>query len=551
MFKCKRKIIGLLISITCLLCLHASALTMINNINTNHEKYMFIPNGAEIIPFEVKELGQAKKTGMLSNILISEGSDRDDFWPALTKDESSNIVITWTHSVSILDCNPGLAFSTDSGSTFTVKEIMIDGVQKYADIALMRGSQHEQLTGVYDGLWLSCNDELNEAANGVLIDDVTKNPEEWVAWASSPQTLPGVKYCEIEDDSYFIETDYGPLTGPVVFRIDSGQAVDDEWILFWSAADLSSYVLTWCAELYLDTAPASNPDLAPIIDSDPEWTENDFFYAVAQHDNENTGRSEIVFKRDVPITGSDIEFVDEQFYVRTGDLDAADPEVAASGDSVVVVYMINYGSGWDIECSYSDDRGQTWDTSIIANTGGDEKHPEIYMVGTSVFCIYISDGNLYLTKSEDSGATWGDAEQVNDVDGTVLSEECAADIHPAGIVWTDTRNGDKDIYFVGGEAAPAVGIRSISGGMGVSAEIENMGTADASNVQWSINLDGGLILVGKSAEGTINSLPAGGTATISIPFVLGIGSVTITVSADDAIRTASGTVILFFMTGVS
>ena len=179
------------------------------------------------------------------------------------------------------------------------------------------------------------------------------------------------------------------------------------------------------------------------------------------------------------------------------------------------------------------------------------EHPEIYMVGTSVFRIYISDGNLYLTKSEDSGATWGDAEQVNDVDGTVLSEECAADIHPAGIVWTDTRNGDKDIYFVGGEAAPAVGIRSISGGMGVSAEIENMGTADASNVQWSINLDGGLILVGKSAEGTINSLPAGGTATISIPFVLGIGSVTITVSADDAIRTASGTVILFFMTGVS
>ena len=260
---------------------------------------------------------------------------------------------------------------------------------------------------------------------------------------------------------------------------------------------------------------------------------------------------EIVFKRDVPTIMADIEYVDDQFYLKTGDLDAADPEVAANGDNVVVAYMINEGSGWDIECQYSSDHGQTWATSIITNTGADEKHPELYMLGSNVYCLYIKEGNLYLTKSEDSGASWGDAEQVNDVDGTVLEEECSADIHSAGIVWTDTRNGDKDIYFVGGEAAPAVGIKSISGGMGVSAEIENSGTADASNVQWSINLDGGLILVGKSAEGTISSLPAGGSTTVKIPLVLGFGGVTINVAADGATGTASGTVILIFVTGVS
>ena len=547
-----KKFFGIIISISCLLCLHASALTVINNPKmTNYEDEIFVPDNADIIPFEVKEIGQAKKIGTLSNVLISQGSDRDDYWPAITKDESGNIAITWTHSVSILDCNPGFAYSIDNGNTFTVQEIVMDGVQKYCDVALMRGSQYEQLTGVYDGLWLSCNDELNEAANGVLIDDVTKDPEEWTAWATSPQTLPGVKYCEIEDDSYYIMP-YFDSTGPVEFRIDSSYC-PDEWMLFWHSADLTGYVYNYDNEDegYLDIAPASNPDLAPIHDSDPEWTEDDFFYTVAQHENDETGRSDIAFKRDIPIIEADIEYVEEQFYLVSGEtFDAADPEVTASGDSVVVVYMINYGSGWDIECSYSIDRGQTWDTSIVANTGVDEKYPEIYQAGSNVYCVYIKQGNLYLIKSNDNGMSWGEPEQINNEDGTVLEEECSADIHQAGIVWTDNRNGDKDIYFVSGESAPLIAVNKITGGFGVSVEIVNVGTADASNVQWSISLDGGLILVGKSAEGTISNLGAGANTIVKIPFVLGFGGVTITATADGSSKTASGTVILFFVTGL-
>ena len=557
MKKTKILYFGLVIAIAGLLCLQAGAMTVVKTDNdlSNNEK-CFILNGMKQIPFELKNLGNSMKTtDMAGNVLVSEGSDKDDYWPAITKDGAGNIAVTWTHTVSILDCDPGIAWSADDGDTWTVNQVVIDGVQKYADIAFLQGSKYDQSSGVYDGLWLSCNDELNEAANIGLIHDITDSST-WEIQSTGEQTLPAVKYCCIEDDSYYLMPNFD-YTGPVEFRIDSGQGTDDEWMLYWWGADLSGYVVNWDAESILDTAPAANPDLAPVHDSDPAWTNDDFFYAVAQHNNEDTGKSEIVFKRDVPTIQADIEYVADQFYLVSGTtFDAADPEVATTGngDKVVVVYMINDNAGgdWDIQCSYSSDQGQTWETSTVASEPQvDEGYPAIYMLGNNVYCAYIKQNNLYLVQSEDGGATWGDAEQINSVDGTVLEEENSVDIHSAGVVWTDTRNGDKDVYFAAGAAAPALTIVSISGGFGVSAEIANEGTADATNVQWSIDLEGGLVIIGKHADGTIPTLAVGATQTVKIGFVLGIGSVTITAAADGASKTASGTVLGPLVIGVS
>jgi hypothetical protein len=66
---------------------------------------------------------------------------------------------------------------------------------------------------------------------------------------------------------------------------------------------------------------------------------------------------------------------------------------------------------------------------------------------------------------------------------------------------------------------------------GVHAVLHNRGLVNATAVHWSINLKGGLLLLGKKASGEIPIMFPDQSTIISIPFVLGYGKTTITVSA--------------------
>jgi hypothetical protein len=233
---------------------------------------------------------------------------------------------------------------------------------------------------------------------------------------------------------------------------------------------------------------------------------------------------------------ADIEVWPWQQYIASG----TDPDVSASGTNVCIVYT----QDGDVKCSYSFDSGDTFEVSTVATGAG---YPCVYVSGNTVYCGYVKDGNLYRVISEDGGATWGTPERVNEVDGTVAEEPGTADINDLGIVWTDTRNGPKDIYTMGAPAAPVIEIKKISGGFGVSAVIENTGTGDATDVQWSITLEDGLILLGKETSGVIPTLPAGASETIKTGLVFGIGKPTITVTANGVTKQVKGTLILFFV----
>ena len=118
-------------------------------------------------------------------------------------------------------------------------------------------------------------------------------------------------------------------------------------------------------------------------------------------------------------------------------------------------------------------------------------------------------------------------------------------------------NGDYVVFTILNEGVylykytitqPAVEIGNITGGLlKVTAVITNTGSADATDVDWSINLNGGLILLGKETTGTAAIIPAGGQVEVTSGLILGFGKTTITVFAGGASKDQAATVLLIFI----
>ena len=94
----------------------------------------------------------------------------------------------------------------------------------------------------------------------------------------------------------------------------------------------------------------------------------------------------------------------------------------------------------------------------------------------------------------------------------------------APITWTEY----KYKYSLG-EAELQIG-QFIGGPLGLTAEITNIGTANATNVTYSMVLEGGFILMGENLTENIGTLEPGNTsAMFNIP-IIGLGKVNITAS---------------------
>jgi photosystem II stability/assembly factor-like uncharacterized protein len=99
-------------------------------------------------------------------------------------------------------------------------------------------------------------------------------------------------------------------------------------------------------------------------------------------------------------------------------------------------------------------------------------------------------------------------------------------------------------------------VTSISGGFGLKAVVKNTGTPTAENVQVSMHVTGGILgRIDKTVPGSAATLASGNEITVSSGMLLGLGKLSIVVTADadnaDAItQEATGIILGLFVIGV-
>ena len=101
--------------------------------------------------------------------------------------------------------------------------------------------------------------------------------------------------------------------------------------------------------------------------------------------------------------------------------------------------------------------------------------------------------------------------------------------------------------------APELAAGFITGGLlKVNAVIKNIGGAEATNIDWNITLEGGIILLGGETTGTTPSIPERGEVIVSSSLILGFGNTIVKVTMEEPhgssdTREQGATVLLIFI----
>jgi PKD repeat protein len=145
-----------------------------------------------------------------------------------------------------------------------------------------------------------------------------------------------------------------------------------------------------------------------------------------------------------------------------------------------------------------------------------------------------------------------------DSNPTIMHSWTNSGNYPVTLRVTDDENATDTIAKTVNvtEVALDLTIGDFIGGIGISAMVTNAGNSTATNITWSIDLRGKMILHGSHWTGNISSLLSGDTAKIKTGLILGFGKITIIATAtctegatDTENRTAL--LLLFFVVRIS
>ena len=129
------------------------------------------------------------------------------------------------------------------------------------------------------------------------------------------------------------------------------------------------------------------------------------------------------------------------------------PVIAVSGTNVIVAWLDHSPGNWTIYTRRSADNGVTWQPSVrMTYTAGSSMYPAIAGSGGNVCVTWhdftSGDGEIYLKKSTDGGATWKPNKRLTDNSGSSESSAIALNGANVYVAWSDNTPGNYDIYFM-------------------------------------------------------------------------------------------------------
>ncbi|MCI0448387.1 MAG: T9SS type A sorting domain-containing protein [Chlorobi bacterium] len=175
------------------------------------------------------------------------------------------------------------------------------------------------------------------------------------------------------------------------------------------------------------------------------------------------GQSEIYYKRS---TDDGISWgVDARL---TNDPAASGlPSISVSGSVVHVVWFDNRDGNYEIYYKHSTDGGLSWETDTrLTNAPNNSWFSSVSVSGSVVHVVWVDfrDGNyeIYYKHSTDGGLSW-------ETD-TRLTNNSAASNYPSvsvsgsvvHVIWTDLRDGNREIYYKRNPTGNPVGIININ-----------------------------------------------------------------------------------------
>ena len=378
---------------------------------------------------EIKEVKTWSKENMplqLSqgdDVQISGWAEGDDRRPAITKTPDGAAFVTYQHDEDIFASGAGFAYALDTSDQeewFNSGVILsLQGVEiiYYPDTATCEHPDYE-LMNVFVAI-------DTEEGGGMYIPDYT-DYETWeiYTWTNA---MPEPELAQISDGGWYQDLNYDDIIGPFNFYIF--HEIYDVYdivrcpIFFHTGIDSESGLGYFDGQLNEQTAPASDPDYVNL----PDRIHTSIY---------NMDTEKVIWKKIDPAIDCDYEFTPFQATVADG----TNPSIGAYDNNVAIVYAHE----GNIKCVYSSDDGESWSQPVTIGPGG---FPDVYNIGSTLIAGYVNNGNLYVVSSENGGATWSAPQQVNNVDGTVVEEENCIDVHSAGIVWVDDRNGAFNIFY--------------------------------------------------------------------------------------------------------